>query len=57
MSLFGSKKVVEYKILIDVYFDHLQKKVNDHISNGWQPIGGVSSVMDHKYMQAMVKYK
>lgn len=57
MGLFGTKKVIEYKILIDHYFDHLQDNVNDHIRNGWQPIGGVSSRADHHYMQAMVKYK
>jgi hypothetical protein len=51
------KQIIEYRILIDQYLDHLEGKVNAHIKNGWQPIGGVSSSLNHNYVQAMVKYK
>lgn len=60
MGLFSTKKsnrITEYQILVEVYFHHLEDKVNEHIRNGWQPIGGVSSVLNHSFMQAMVKYK
>lgn len=60
MVLFSTKKdnrIIEYKILISPMFHSLEDDVNKYIRNGWQPIGGVSSVLNYSYMQAMVKYK
>ena len=57
MSLFNTKKITEYEILISTSYHDLQDEVNKYLRNGWQPIGGVSSVVNYSYMQAMVKYK
>lgn len=57
MGLFSTKKITEYKILISVSYHDLQDEVNKYVRNGWQPIGGVSSVVNFSYMQTMVKYK
>jgi hypothetical protein len=57
MGLFSTKKVIKYEILISVSYHDLQDEVNKYIRNGWQPIGGMSAVLNHSFMQAMVKYK
>lgn len=57
MRLFSTKRVTEYKILISVSYHDLQDEVNKYMRNGWQPIGGVSAVLNNSYMQSMVKYK
>lgn len=57
MSLFSAKRVTEYKILISTSYHDLQDEVNKYIRNGWQPIGGIGSVVNYSFMQAVVKYK
>lgn len=59
MGLFGKKdkRVVVYKILIEISYHQLECQVNECLQDGWQPIGGISSVLNNAYMQAMVKYK
>ena len=47
----------EYMILLDGNPSRLQKKVNEEIKNGWEPIGGIdSNVLDDgiEYLQAMI---
>lgn len=59
MGWFNKKRnhIIEYKILISPSFYTLQDDVNKEIRNGWEPFGGVGSVVNYSYMQAMVKYK
>lgn len=33
-------KIIEYKVLVGAGYIDLQNKVNEHIKEGWQPIGG-----------------
>ena len=53
----GSKMI--YKILQDSNLEKLEKLVNEHINDGWLPIGGVSkSYYDGTwpgYLQAVIK--
>lgn len=53
----NGKQLIEYKILVSPSFYTLQDDVNKEIRNGWQPLGGVSSVVNYSYIQAMVKYR
>jgi len=46
---------MEYTILQSSRLDYLIKMVNEHIANGWMPQGGVSSIQDFYYLQAMIK--
>lgn len=48
---------MEYMILSDNDFKELERKVNEAIKKGWQPIGGIdSNVLDGslEYLQAMI---
>lgn len=50
-------KVVRYEIVTATTVQDLTAKVNDYISDGWQPVGGVC-VMEEgvpAFYQAMVK--
>jgi len=48
---------MEYIILSDSNLKKLERKVNEKIKKGWQPIGGIdSNVLDGglEYLQAMI---
>jgi Domain of unknown function (DUF1737) len=62
----GMKKIIEYKLIVNNHSDFLQDKINDLISEGWQPIGSPSFQRDEVngakecrwyFCQAMVKYE
>jgi hypothetical protein len=44
----------EYKIIEANTLSLLQEFVNDHLRNGWEPVGGVS-VGGGKFLQAIYK--
>jgi hypothetical protein len=50
-----------YKILKEAGLDKLEKKVNEAIAEGWEPMGGLATVQAMPgtpiYMQAIVKRK
>jgi len=49
---------MEYKILADTEPNLLEKRVNEHIQEGWQPLGGIAIPTDNEgefYFQAMIK--
>jgi hypothetical protein len=52
---------MSYKILKEAGLDKLEKKVNEAIADGWEPMGGVASVLAMPgtpiYMQALIKRK
>jgi hypothetical protein len=37
--------------------ENVEKKVNELIQKGWQPLGGVSISGDNDIVQSMVKYQ
>ena len=48
---------MEYIILSDSDFKELERKVNEKIKEGWQPIGGIDSNVFEgglEYLQAMI---
>ncbi|WP_160165385.1 hypothetical protein [Nonlabens ulvanivorans] len=50
---------VNYKLVTlskEASFRELEKSINNHITDGWQPLWGVS-IYDSGMAQAMVKYK
>jgi len=56
------KEIIQYLILEDKSASELERKVAEHIDNGWYPLGGVSMCSDETancfyYAQAMVEYK
>lgn len=57
------QKIISYNVLTSNYLDRLEKDVNNYISLGWQPFGGVSPVTTEKLNQprmmgqAMVLYE
>lgn len=52
---------VIYKILKEAGLDKLEKRVNEAIAEGWEPMGGLATVLAMPgtpiYMQALVKKK
>lgn len=57
-----AKRIVKYKILSHNYSDELEKDVEKHIADDWQPFHGVSiavpvleGVPAPLYAQAMIK--
>lgn len=60
-------EIVDYNIVADIGKDALEREVKKQLKNGWQPIGGVSTMsylmnsttgqIAFVYSQAMVKYK
>lgn len=52
-------KITDYIIVQEVYDAQMERSVNDHIKDGWQPLGGISVIEnedgDKVYYQAMVK--
>lgn len=59
MELFGKKEklITDYRIIIEEHLHSLERNVNEHIRNGWQPLGGISSSLNGNHIQAMVKYR
>ena len=54
-------KAIAYGVLQDSTLDKLRLQVNAAITDGWQPLGGVSAAVQNygspiTYMQAIVKY-
>ena len=53
-------RITEYKILVSNDRDKLREEVNAHISEGWQPFGGVGVAIATDYLlsfaQSMVRY-
>jgi hypothetical protein len=52
-------QIAEYKIISGRNCNELEKHVNDMIARGFQPLGGVCTLLDAEVLsayQAMVKY-
>lgn len=52
--------IADYKVVSEDYLPTLEKEVNKLISEGWEPIGGISvSILDEGcwWNQAMIKEK
>jgi hypothetical protein len=53
-------EIIEYKIIGGRNPEELEKQVNKQIAMGFQPIGGISTLMDSEILychQAIVKYQ
>jgi hypothetical protein len=48
-------KIVDYKILKSRFASELETDVKQHISNGWQPLGGVTYNVGSAWAQAVIK--
>lgn len=60
--------IKEYKLLSEIGLNEINKLVNEHISQGWAPLGGIgvncwtepfnekTTATKTQYSQAMVKY-
>ncbi len=48
-------QVVKYKIALGGSVSELEKRVNEAIAEGWQPLGGVAGGQEGWIYQAMVK--
>lgn len=47
---------MEYKIIESAHKSIVEEKVNEHIQNGWEPLGGISvATNSHWYAQAIIK--
>ena len=55
------RKIVEYVVLIKSTPERLDDLVNVHLTDDWQPLGGVSTLVkpngDTYFIQALVKYE
>lgn len=55
------RKIVEYVVLVRSTPERLDDSVNMQLLNGWQPLGGVSTLIRPNigifYIQALVKYE
>ena len=55
------RKIVEYVVIVKSTPERLDDSVNMQLLNGWQPLGGVSTLVkpnsDIYYVQALVKYE
>ena len=55
------RKIVEYVVLVKSTAERLDVSVNMQLLNGWQPLGGVSTLVkpnsDIYFVQALVKYE
>ena len=55
------RKIVEYVVLVKSTAERLDDSVNMQLLNGWQPLGGVSTLVkpnsDIYFVQALVKYE
>jgi hypothetical protein len=57
------KRILEYKIISDNQPDILQESVNDHLRQGWRPLGGVACSLSESdeyyyalYAQSLVRH-
>lgn len=51
------KKVIEYDILTSYNRENLVRRINERISVGWQPVGGIAIESKGAFGQAVVKYE
>ena len=55
------RKIVEYVVVVKSTPERLDDTVNMQLMNGWQPLGGVSTLVkpnnDIYFIQALVKYE
>ena len=55
------RKIVEYVVIVKSTPERLNDSVNMQLLNGWQPLGGVSTLVkpntDIFFIQALVKYE
>ena len=55
------RKIVEYVVVVKSTPERLDDLVNMKLMNGWQPLGGVSTLVkpnnDIYFIQALVKYE
>ena len=55
------RKIVEYVVIVKSTPERLDDTVNMQLMNGWQPLGGVSTLVkpnnDIYFVQALVKYE
>ena len=55
------RKIVEYVVLVKSTPERLDDSVNMQLMNGWQPLGGASTLVkpnsDIYFVQALVKYE
>ena len=55
------RKIVEYVVIVKSTPERLDVSVNIQLLNGWQPLGGVSTLVkpntDIFFIQALVKYE
>ena len=55
------RKIVEYIVIVKSTPERLDDTVNMQLMNGWQPLGGVSTLIKPNngvyFIQALVKYE
>ena len=54
------RKIVEYFVLVESTAERLDDSVNMQLMKGWQPLGGVSTLVEPNivyFVQALVKYE
>jgi hypothetical protein len=51
------RDIKEYQLVESGTIENVEKKVNELIQKGWQPLGGVSISGDNDIVQSMVKYQ
>ena len=55
------RKIVEYVVIVKSTPERLDDTVNMQLMNGWQPLGGVSTLIKPNngvyFIQALVKYE
>jgi hypothetical protein len=51
------RDIKEYQLVESGTIENVEKKVNELIQKGWQPLGGVSISGDKDIVQPMVKYQ
>ena len=55
------RKIIEYVVLVKSTAQRLDVSVNTQLMNGWQPLGGVSTLIKPNneiyFIQALVKYE
>jgi hypothetical protein len=55
-------RIKEYKVISETGLDAINKTVNEHIQDGWEPIGGISTffislpTQDRKFQQIGMEY-
>ena len=53
-------KIEKYDVVSSIYLDNITKRLNEKISEGWQPFGhlilGITHTGEKTYSQPIVKY-